>query len=96
LPYTVGRVDLPTAQEVEVVPRLQVYSRSQGVGPSTTTMTKDIGSVPFMDRNATFTVRIIRRFTAAKSGKLIGTVDESYVLCSAKMTDKRVCLTLLK
>ena len=96
-PLAVGRVGQPNTRDAEEMAQAQVHSNDKVVGPIRTSTTASVASPPFVDPNATFNVRIVRRFTAAKSGRLLGTVDERYVLRSGKKAaEQGVCLTLVK
>ena len=96
LPYTVERTVLPTTEGSAVVICTHVQVNGTGECQITTTTVTVRGSMPLVDPNAIFKVRVVRRFTAAKSGKLLGTVDDTYVLQSEQVSGDGVCQTLMK
>ena len=96
LPYTVERADLFAAQASAAVSHTLVQVSGPWGYRITTTTTTVSGPMPFVDPNATFNVRIVRRFTAAKSGKLLGTVDDTYVLHTDQKRGDGVRQTLMK
>ena len=96
LPYTVERTDRPASRGSAVEPHTQVQVSGMGGYRITTTTTTLIRSMQLEGRNSTCKVRVVRRFTAAKSGKLLGTVDDTYVLHLEQVSGDGVCQTLLK
>jgi len=96
MPYTVEKTDLPTIQYATTVTFTSVQVNGSGGYQSTTYTVNSSGSMPLVNPKSNFKVRIVRRFTAAKSGRLLGTVDDTYRLKFEKVMGDGVNQTLIK
>ena len=96
LPYTVAHTDLPTTEGSAVVTYTCMQVNDTGGCQITTTTVTTSGPMPFVNSGADFKIRVVRRFTSAKSGKFLGSVDDTYVLKSKKVWGDGVCQTLIK
>lgn len=96
LPYSVEPTALPTTEGSTVVTYTCVQANGTGGCQITTVTVTASGSMPLINPGSNFKVRVVRRFTSAKSGKFLGSVDDTYVLKSEKVWGDGVCQTLIK